>query len=83
MYISHRGNLEGRIAEMENDPAYIEKAIYAGYMAEVDLWDVGDRIYLGHDEGQHDISMSWLNTRKPHLLVQCKNREAFHTALVN
>jgi hypothetical protein len=81
MYISHRGNLEGRIAEMENDPAYIEKAIAAGYMAEVDFWKVGDRIYLGHDEGQHDISMEWLNFRKQHLLVHCKNREGFDHAL--
>jgi hypothetical protein len=81
MYISHRGNLEGRIAEMENDPAYIEKAIKSGYMAEVDFWKVEDRIYLGHDEGQHDISMEWLNTRKQHLLVHCKNREGFDHAL--
>ena len=81
MYISHRGNLEGRIAEMENDPAYIEKAIKSGYMAEVDFWKVEDRIYLGHDEGQHDISMECLNTRKQHLLVHCKNREGFDHAL--
>lgn len=81
MYISHRGNLEGRIAELENDPAYIEKAIKSGYMAEVDFWSVDDRIYLGHDEGQHDITMDWLNTRKQHLLVHCKNREAFDVAL--
>jgi len=83
MYISHRGNLEGRIPELENDPAYIEKAIAAGYMAEVDFWTEGDRRYLGHDEGQHDISISWLYTRKQHLLVHCKNREAFHYSLVN
>lgn len=81
MYISHRGNLEGRIAEMENDPAYIEKAIKSGYMAEIDFWKVEDRIYLGHDEGQHDISMEWLNFRKQHLLVHCKNREGFDHAL--
>ena len=27
MYIAHRGNLEGRLPENENDPNYIDNAI--------------------------------------------------------
>lgn len=83
MLIAHRGNTEGRIAELENDPAYIEKAISQGFMAEVDLWKDDERLYLGHDDGQHDIDFSWLYKRKQHLLVHCKNRESFDHALRN
>ena len=40
MYIAHRGNLEGRVAEHENDPAYLQEAITEGYVVEVDLWNI-------------------------------------------
>lgn len=81
MYIAHRGNTEGRIAELENDPAYIEKAISEGFMAEVDLWKDGDRLYLGHDDGQYDINFNWLYKRHHNLLIHCKNHAAFDYCL--
>lgn len=81
MYIAHRGNLEGRKAEHENDPGYLQEAIDERYVVEIDLWKVGDRIYLGHDEGQHDITLDWLHDRKPSLLCHAKNREALDLIL--
>ena len=83
MFYAHRGNLEGRIAERENQPEYIDEAIAQGYGAEVDLWKVGDRIYLGHDDGQYDIDLQWLQDRKQFLLVHTKNREALDFCLRN
>ena len=83
MFYAHRGNLEGRIAERENQPEYIDEAIAHGYGAEVDLWKVGDRIYLGHDDGQYDIDLQWLQDRKQFLLVHTKNREALDFCLRN
>ena len=36
-YISHRGNLNGPISRDENNPFYIDAAIFAGYEVEIDL----------------------------------------------
>lgn len=83
MYIAHRGNLEGRIAERENQPEYIDEAIAAGYKAEVDLWLDGERVYLGHDDGQYNITLDWLKQRKGDLLVHTKNKDALDFALMN
>lgn len=83
MFYAHRGNLEGRIAERENQPEYIDEAIAQGYGAEVDFWKVGDRLYLGHDDGQYDIDLKWLQDRKQFLLVHTKNQEALDFCLRN
>lgn len=80
-FYAHRGNLEGRIAERENQPDYIDEALSAGYGAEIDLWMDGDRLYLGHDDGQYDINSDWLEQRKLFLLVHTKNREALDYCL--
>jgi hypothetical protein len=83
MFYAHRGNLEGRIAERENQPDYIDEAIAEGYGVEVDLWKIDDRVYLGHDDGQYDIDLKWLQDREQFLLVHTKNREALDFCLRN
>ena len=52
--ISHRGNINGRIRELENLPDYIDAAINLGYDVEVDLWLEGEKFYLGHDGNMAD-----------------------------
>jgi len=74
--ISHRGNINGKIEEAENQPNYIENALYLGYEVEVDLWGKGGILYLGHDFGQYKISLDWLLVRQKSLWVHCKNVEA-------
>jgi hypothetical protein len=74
--ISHRGNLSGKIPRNENHPDYIDKAIYAGYNVEIDVWVVEGVILLGHDEPQYGISQLWLNQRVDKLWIHCKNIEA-------
>ena len=44
--ISHRGNLEGRIPEDENNPDYIHEAIESGFDVEIDLWLYENGFYL-------------------------------------
>ena len=44
--ISHRGNINGKQLDLENDPKYIENAIKQGYDVEVDIWYT-DGFYLG------------------------------------
>ena len=40
--ISHRGNLEGRKPELENNPEYIDEALSKGYDVEIDVWWSGN-----------------------------------------
>ena len=48
--ISHRGNIDGRNVEYENNPNYIEAAINLGYDVEIDVWFIDGKFMLGHDE---------------------------------
>lgn len=76
IYISHRGNINGRVEEIENKPEYIDDAIKMGYNVEVDVWFVNGIWYLGHDKPQYEINYSWLKERKSKIWVHCKNIEA-------
>jgi hypothetical protein len=46
IYISHRGNIDGKKPHLENSPSYIDEAIELGYDVEVDLWFVDDKFML-------------------------------------
>ncbi len=72
-YISHRGNLDGRIPERENSPDYIDKAIAEGFQVEVDLHQIGYDLFLGHDFPQYLIDWEWLCNRSISLLIHAKN----------
>lgn len=73
--ISHRGNIDGKILEMENRPDYIEDAIRLGYDVEIDIWMINGKIFLGHDEPQYEIAIDWIDSRSHCLWVHCKNIE--------
>ena len=74
--ISHRGNLEGKLTDVENHPDYIDEALNAGYDVEIDIWMLEGVLLLGHDEPQYGISQHWLNQRYDKLWIHCKNVEA-------
>lgn len=74
--ISHRGNINGRIEDSENNPTYIDVALNLGYEVEIDVWFFNDELWLGHDEPQYRISQNWLEERSEDLWVHCKNIEA-------
>lgn len=81
--IAHRGNIDGPNPEKENSPEYIEQAINLGYDAEIDVWFVDNKIWLGHDHPQYDLgqlySEGWnefLIKNSHKLWVHCKNIEA-------
>lgn len=71
--ISHRGNINGRIEEVENNPEYIDSAIKAGYDVEIDAWVVNGFIMLGHDEPTYPVDIEWLRSRITKLWIHCKN----------
>jgi len=74
--ISHRGNIYGRNHNMENNPIYIEDAINLGYDVECDLRYNNNMFYLGHDEPQYPIELSWLLSYKNNLWIHCKDIES-------
>jgi hypothetical protein len=43
--IAHRGNINGIMDSLENEPTYIDLAIQKGYDVEVDLWLISDNLY--------------------------------------
>lgn len=74
--ISHRGNLEGSNPSKENHPQYIEEAIFRGYNVEIDIWYLNQELWLGHDEPQYLISLSWILSYSSLLWIHCKNMGA-------
>lgn len=76
IYISHRGNLNGKDVRLENTVDYIDKALYAGFDAEIDLWYINDTLWLGHDEPNNQIDIFWIQSRSKKLWIHCKNYEA-------
>ena len=79
LYISHRGNLEGLNPEKENNPEYIDEAIFKGYDVEIDLRVQDGDLFLGHDEPQYLVTSSWLTERRNNLWIHVKD----YKALVN
>jgi len=71
--ISHRGNINGKIPEKENNPSYIDEAIRQGYYVEVDIWYLNAKFWLGHDEPNYEVDFKWLLKRRKNLWVHCKN----------
>ena len=75
--ISHRGNINGKIPLRENEPSYIKDAIKKGYNVEIDVWWSDNSFYLGHDNPQYKIDVSYLlNNRCYKLWCHAKNIEA-------
>jgi hypothetical protein len=75
IYISHRGNIDGKKPHLENQPEYIDDAIALGYDVEIDVWMIEGVLLLGHDEPQYGITQDWLNERYDNLWIHCKNIE--------
>ena len=76
LLISHRGNINGKSENLENNPEYIDVALSKGYDVEIDLWFYNNTLYLGHDLPTYVIDNEWLNKRKKNLWVHCKNIES-------
>lgn len=71
--ISHRGNLDGKKEELENNPGYIDAALYSGFDVEIDVWyDKG--WWLGHDEPQYKTNIEYLTNNR--FWIHCKNIDA-------
>ena len=74
--ISHRGNINGRVESLENNPSYVDLAIYNEYDVEVDVWYLEGVLYLGHDKPQYGVDFRWFRDRLSKLWIHCKNVES-------
>lgn len=74
--ISHRGNLSGIEPEFENNPKRIDECIKNHFDVEIDLRYENEKLYLGHDYNQYEITYLWLRDRSQFLWIHCKNHLA-------
>ncbi len=74
IFISHRGNIDGKDEMKENSPPYIVDALNMGYDVEVDVWFEDGKFWLGHDSPKHQIEYNFLINQK--LWCHAKNIEA-------
>ncbi len=79
--ISHRGNISGPLEAFENSPQYVLKAIDLGYDVEIDVWNLGDKWYLGHDSPQYLVDLEFLEN--PKLWCHAKNIDALSRMISN
>ena len=75
IFIAHRGNIHGPRPEKENTKTYILDAIKKGYDVEIDVW-ADKKLWLGHDEPQHQVDLKFLISNFNKLWIHCKNLEA-------
>lgn len=76
--ISHRGNINGKIPDKENNLEYINNALHLGYDVEIDVWVEDNKLWLGHDFPQYNVDKVWLLSHKNNLWIHCKNIEAIN-----
>lgn len=76
MLIAHRGNTRGPDVTRENSPEYIDEAISNGFDVEIDVWVNKDKLALGHDYMQYEISPTFLFERASVLWCHAKNLDA-------
>lgn len=75
MIFSHRGNLNSKEPNRENSTLQVLKAISEGFSVEVDIWKIGNFLFLGHDGPQYEISINFIKDKQDKLLLHCKNIE--------
>jgi hypothetical protein len=73
--IAHRGNIDGP-SKYENQPRHIQKALDLGYDAEIDIWSIRGKLWLGHDKADYLVDLDFLLRNKERLWIHCKNLEA-------
>ena len=79
IFISHRGNIDGKYPEFENNPIQIDRALKNGFDVEIDVWCIDNRWYLGHDSPEHEITISYLKDDR--FWCHAKNIEALNKML--
>lgn len=73
--VAHRGLFNGPNPLKENIPAQIRLALYNGFHAEIDIWFLENKFWLGHDKPR--INVSKAITMWDGVWTHCKNMDAY------
>lgn len=76
--ISHRGNINGKMVEKENQPDYIYDALMYEYDVEIDVWFINNKFILGHDIPQYEINKEFFDNK---MWCHAKNIDALNELL--
>lgn len=74
--IAHRGNTNGTSLQ-ENEPSYIDRAIFKGFDVEIDVRTSEGDLWLGHDRPQYQINHDFIFERSYNLLIHAKDFVTF------
>lgn len=77
--ISHRGNINGRNQNLENNPEHINNLLNSKINVEVDVWLKNKTLLLGHDNPKYIIDIEFL--KKQGLWCHAKNLNALYYML--
>lgn len=80
-FIAHRGNVNGKCPERENNIEYILEAISQGFDVEIDLWFRNNKFYLGHDNLNNKITIKFLKKYSELLWCHAKDIITFNKLL--
>ena len=83
IFISHRGNTTGALPYNENNPNYIDSAIFEGFDVEVDLRSKSGSLFFGHDFPQYLVNEEWIDKRKNNLWIHCKDSVSLEYCIDN
>ena len=75
-FIAHRGNLYGPDIKNENKIDYILNSIEKGFDCEIDIRYINNTLYLGHDNPDYIVDISFLKNNSNKLWIHCKNVDA-------
>ena len=79
--IAHRGNIIGPDLSRENHPDYIKQALDLGYHVEIDVWKIGEKFVLGHDEPRYEIEWDFFYEEQYSMWWHAKNLDALSAML--
>jgi len=70
--ISHRGNIEGAVPELENHPDYVLAASKL-YVVEIDIWFRDNSFFTGHDSPRFEVDKFFIQNKS--FLLHAKDVE--------
>jgi hypothetical protein len=80
IFICHRANIDGT-NNAENSPDKIKFCISLGFDAEIDVWNINNNFYLGHDKPEYETNLSFLLDNSKNLWCHAKNLNALESML--
>ena len=76
LIVHHRGNSLSNLT-VENNPIDLKKLVHAGHYIELDVWTRGEKIFVGHDRPDVEVTYDWLLKVADRAFIHCKDGITF------